>query len=225
MVYWFLIIFFLDVLASNVGLAITQAFGLTSLLQWSIRKLAEVENYMTSVERVVEYSTSKMEPTGGNQIFDFPNKGKIEFRNVSLRYASNSNRALNNLNFLVQPEDKVGIIGRTGAGKSSIISALFRLYDIDGQIIIDDCDIKTLNVGMLRKRLSIIPQDPSLFNGTIRTNLDPNDEFSDHELWKVLETVHLTNLNLNDLITNGGSNYSVGQKQLICLAKALLTKN
>lgn len=217
-----------DSIASKVGLAITQSFNLSWLVQRVIRSTATMEQSMTSVERIVEYSKAQTEDDNDGLILDdWPKNGKIEFRNVNLKYASIPGAILNDLNFTIESKEKIGIIGRTGAGKSSIISILFRLYEINGQIIIDDQDINDLNVKYLRTNLSIIPQAPVLFTGTLRSNLDPNDEYTDEILWKALEAVNIRNIinDLNTKIEEGGSNYSIGQKQLLCLARALLKKN
>lgn len=131
----------------------------------------------------------------------------------------------------VKPTEKVGIVGRTGAGKSSLTLALFRLIEpIDGTIFIDNVDIRKLGLYDLRSRLTIIPQDPALFTGTLRMNLDPFNQYSDSELWRALESAHLKTFvdslekGLEYSISEGGENLSVGQKQLICLARALLRR-
>lgn len=194
------------------------------MLQWAIRKLTEVENFMTSVERVVEYSMAKPEQSGGNNIASWPDEGQIEFRSVSLNYYDNS--VLNNVSFVIKARDKIGIIGRTGVGKTSMITSLFRLHDINGEIFIDNCNTKSVSLNCLRKCLSIIPQEPVVFTGSVRNNLDPNNEYSDESLWKALDVVRVKGLvkDLNENVGESGSHFSTGQKQLICLARALIRK-
>lgn len=136
---------------------------------------------MTSVERLKEYADIEPEIDSLSQEIpkSWPESGVIELRNLSLRYDKDEPYVLKNLNFYIKPNEKVGIVGRTGAGKSSIISALFRLADIDGQILIDGVDTKTIPLSKLRSSISIIPQEPVLFSGTLRKNLDPFDEYND----------------------------------------------
>ena len=191
---------------------------------------------MTSVDRVNEYSTLASEgdlesAPDKKPAATWPEKGTVEFRNVVMRYFKDEKPVLNNLNFRIEEGEKIGIVGRTGAGKSSIITALFRLTPFDGEIIIDGVSTKEIGLHDLRRKLAIIPQEPVLFTGTIRSNLDPFNEHEDHKLWKVLEDIQLNkkieemNQGLNAPITDSGSNFSVGQKQLICLARAILRNN
>lgn len=217
----------------NVGLAITQAIGLTGMLQWGMRQSAELENQMTSVERVLEYSSLKSEPPlesppKNKPSKEWPEKGEIKFVHLYLKYNREDPYVLKNLNFVINPQEKVGVVGRTGAGKSSLLYALFRLTEFEGQIIIDGRDTKELGLHDLRSKISIIPQEPVLFSGTLRKNLDPFDEYSDEILWKALQDVELKEAvsdlaaGLNSKMSEGGSNFSFGQRQLVCLARAII---
>ncbi|XP_076648686.1 putative multidrug resistance-associated protein lethal(2)03659 isoform X2 [Halictus rubicundus] len=217
-------------LGGNVGLAITQSIGLTGMFQWGMRQSTELENQMTSVERVLEYSKVDSEPplesTPEKKPKDsWPEEGKIEFKNLSLRYDPAEAPVLKSLNFVVNPQEKIGIVGRTGAGKSSLISALFRLTDLEGVIEIDG--VKTNEIGLhdLRGKISIIPQEPFLFSGSLRRNLDPFSSYNDDVLWQALDEVELKEMGLEAHINEGGSNLSVGQRQLVCLARAIVKNN
>lgn len=156
---------------------------------------------------------------------EWPAEGKIEFKGVCLRYAPLEPPVLKNLSFIIYPREKIGIVGRTGAGKSSLIQALFRLADIEGPIEIDGVDTSEIGLHDLRSKISIIPQEPFLFSGTLRRNLDPFDTYSDHPLWQALEEVELKEMGLEAHINEGGSNLSVGQRQLVCLARAIVRNN
>nr|XP_013101686.1 unnamed protein product [Stomoxys calcitrans]XP_013101693.1 unnamed protein product [Stomoxys calcitrans]XP_013101700.1 unnamed protein product [Stomoxys calcitrans] len=214
--------------SGNVGLAISQAMILTGMVQYGVRQVAESLQQMTSVERVLQYTDLEAESHEIKQPpVSWPTHGLIEFRNMSYRYDPNGEAVLKSLNLIIQPAWKVGIVGRTGAGKSSLIGVLFRLAHIEGGIIIDGIDTGTINLESLRSKISIIPQDPVLFSATIRYNLDPFEKYSDADIWRALEEVELKSAipSLDFFVTERGSNFSVGQRQLICLARAVLRNN
>lgn len=197
-----------------------------------MRQWSEFENQMTAVERIVEYTDTVPEAieSGKKPPSSWPELARIEFREVFMRYSRDEPYVLQNLNFIIQAKEKVGVVGRTGAGKSSLLTALFRLTQIEGDIIIDSINTKDLNLYDLRSNIAIIPQEPILFSGSLRRNLDPFDEYSDETLWIVLDEVQLK-VTVADLhgglsykVSEGGSNFSVGQKQLLCLARAIVRK-
>lgn len=179
---------------------------------------------MTSLERILEYTEQEQEDTKGLVIEDWPKNGAIKFNNVTLSYA-HSQQVLKNVNFEIKPGEKVGIIGRTGSGKSSLVSLLLKLYDYQGTILIDNVDIKTVSMEYLRKRIDFIPQDPVLFSDNLRSNIDPLNEHSDDEIWTVISKLKIKRLIPNLYDSADSYSFSCGEKHLICLARAMIRKN
>ncbi|XP_057563357.1 ATP-binding cassette sub-family C member 4-like isoform X2 [Hippopotamus amphibius kiboko] len=218
----------------QVGLVLSLALMLTWMFQWCVRQSIEVQNMMISVERVIEYTD--LEEEAPWEYKDRPpptwsNEGRITFDRVNFRYTLDGPVVLKDLTAVIASREKVGIVGRTGAGKSSLISALFRLSEPTGRIWVHS--ILTRNTGLhnLRKKMSIVPQEPVLFTGTMKKNLDPFNEHTDKELWNALEEVQLKET-IEDLpgkmdteLAESGSNLSIGQRQLVCLARAILRRN
>jgi ATP-binding cassette subfamily C (CFTR/MRP) protein 4 len=214
-----------------VGLAITQSTALVGLIQHGMKTWSELDAQMTSVERVLEYSELAPEEDHGELVppESWPDRGQISFQSVSMSYSSHS-PVLKQVTVEIRGGEKVGVVGRTGAGKTSLISAIFRLFRFEGTILVDDVDTKSVPLAVLRSKISIIPQDPVLFLGSLRKNLDPFDSFTDGELWNALEEVQMKDVvsdwsgGLETLILEGGANVSVGQRQLVCLARAVLRR-
>ncbi|VAH23047.1 unnamed protein product [Triticum turgidum subsp. durum] len=221
--------------ASTMGLLLTYTLNITNLLTAVLRLASLAENSMNAVERVGTYIELPSEappviednrPPPG-----WPSSGIIKFEDVVLRYRPELPPVLHGISFIVNGGEKVGIVGRTGAGKSSMLNALFRIVELErGRILIDDCDTSKFGIWDLRKVLGIIPQAPVMFSGTIRFNLDPFSEHNDADLWEALERAHLKDvirrnaLGLDAEVSEAGENFSVGQRQLLSLARALLRR-
>ncbi|RAL50240.1 hypothetical protein DM860_007914 [Cuscuta australis] len=222
--------------ASTMGLLLSYALNITSLLTGVLRLASMAENSLNAVERVGTYIELPSEAPpiieGNRPPPGWPSAGSIRFENVVLRYRPELPPVLHGISFTIRPSDKVGVVGRTGAGKSSMFNALFRLVELErGRIIIDDCDVSKLGLMDLRKVLGIIPQSPVLFSGSVRFNLDPFNEHNDADLWEALERAHLkevirrSSLGLDTEVSEAGENFSVGQRQLLSLARALLRRS
>ncbi|CAH1379050.1 hypothetical protein MTP99_002817 [Tenebrio molitor] len=218
-----------------VGLSVTYSLQITQTLNWLVRMTSDVETNIVAVERIKEYGEAPQEAA-----WEIPNKsppsswpeaGNVQFSKYAVRYRPGLDLVLKGVNFSINGGEKVGIVGRTGAGKSSLTLSLFRIIEAaEGEILIDGVNISSLGLHTLRSRLTIIPQDAVLFSGSLRMNLDPFDKHSDEEVWMALEHAHLKSFvkgltaGLYHEVTEGGENLSVGQRQLICLSRALLRK-
>ncbi|GKV32071.1 hypothetical protein SLEP1_g40702 [Rubroshorea leprosula] len=219
--------------ASTMGLLLSYALNITSLLTGVLRLASMAENSLNSVERVGTYielpSEAPLIIENNRPPPGWPSSGSIRFEDVVLRYRPELPPVLHGISFTISPSDKVGIVGRTGAGKSSMLNALFRIVELErGRILIDGCDVAKFGLMDLRKDLGIIPQSPVLFSGNVRFNLDPFNEHNDADLWEALERAHLkdaicrNSLGLDAEVSEAGENFSVGQRQLLSLARALL---
>lgn len=218
------------------GMVAVSSLGFWQILNWGIRIWADVEARMTSVERIRTFIGAPQEakiPTQ-SEIANrplWPEQGRIEFKEVFVRYAPHWPQVLKGLSFQAEPGMKVGIIGRTGSGKSTVFQSLCRFIEVEsGGILIDGVDIRNVEMDRLRRSIAIIPQDPNLFLGSLRSNLDRFGRNSDQEIWQVLEQVKLKRMvesfpfGLQEAIVENGMNLSQGQRQLVCLARALLAK-
>ncbi|KAL0992606.1 hypothetical protein UPYG_G00095640 [Umbra pygmaea] len=218
-----------------VGLSISYALQLTASLTWLVRMSSELETNIVAVERVKEYDETEKEAEWRHEPSSlppgWPTAGNIEIKGFGLRYREDQELAIRDITLVIKGGEKVGIVGRTGAGKSSLTLGLFRIIEAcEGEIQIDGVNIATLGLHELRSRITIIPQDPVLFSGSLRMNLDPFDHYSDDDVWRALELSHLKSFvsglpdKLNHECSEGGENLSLGQRQLVCLARALLRK-
>uniref|UniRef100_A0A8C9STI9 ATP binding cassette subfamily C member 12 n=1 Tax=Scleropages formosus TaxID=113540 RepID=A0A8C9STI9_SCLFO len=216
------------------GLALSYTIQLTGMLQYVVRLSTELEAKFTSVERMQEYITicvleAPRKVTNAKLPSDWPDKGAITFKDYQMRYRENTPIVLNGLSLNIGAREKIGIVGRTGSGKSSLGVALFRLVEpVAGKIFVDDVDIALIGLEDLRSKLSVIPQDPVLFIGSVRYNLDPFNNYTDEDIWRALEKTYMKDAistlpeKLASPVVENGENFSVGQRQLLCMARAVL---
>jgi ABC-type multidrug transport system fused ATPase/permease subunit len=258
-----LVVFLPGISASLAGFALSFALQCNTAIAFALRQYANIELNMNATERVIEYSKIELENQGGADApAAWPTEGRLEVNDLVVGYAPDLPPVLKGLSFTVEKNQRVGVVGRTGAGKSSLTLALFRFLEArQGQILIDGLDVSKIKLHDLRSRLAIIPQDPVLFSGTVRSNLDPFEEYTDTELNDALARVHLiaaeddeatltsqtatprhengiatpdtatmqqanTNVfsSLSAPISEGGLNLSQGQRQLLCLARAIIAR-
>ena len=202
-----------------------------NLTQFAVRQLTEVENLMTAVERVITYT--ELDPEPGYKVKqlspeNWPDKGSVTFQDVSMTYHPGGPQVLRNISLSIKAGAKIGVVGRTGSGKSSFAAALMRMPEAEGDILIDDVLLRNINLKESRRAITVLGQNPALFSGSLRKNLDVIEQFQDAELWQALEQVQVKHLVENlegqldyELLENG-ANLSIGERQLICLARVLL---
>ncbi|KAL0706263.1 hypothetical protein Bca4012_072689 [Brassica carinata] len=220
----------------NVGLSLSYGLSLNSVLFWAIYMSCFVENKMVSVERIKQFTDipaeSEWESKENLPPSNWPFHGNVHLEDLKVRYRPNTPLVLKGITLDIKGGEKVGVVGRTGSGKSTLIQVLFRLVEPSGgRIIIDGIDICNLGLHDLRSRFGIIPQEPVLFEGTVRSNIDPTDQYSDEEIWKSLERCQLKDVvatkpeELDSLVVDSGENWSVGQRQLLCLGRVMLKRS
>ncbi|XP_031407689.1 ABC transporter C family member 4 isoform X2 [Punica granatum] len=220
----------------NVGLSLSYGLSLNAVLFWAIYMSCFVENRMVSVERIKQFTNIPSEAAW--QIKDlvpppnWPSQGNMELKDLQVRYRPNTPLVLKGITLRIHGGEKIGVVGRTGSGKSTLIQVFFRLVEPSGgKIIIDGIDITMLGLHDLRSRFGIIPQEPVLFEGTVRSNVDPIGQYTDEEIWKSLERCQLKDVvaskpeKLDSSVVDNGDNWSVGQRQLLCLGRVMLKRS
>ena len=202
--------------------------------QFATRYFSEVENFMTSVERVMTYANLESEPGYKTEALpptNWPCDGHVAFRDVTMTYYEGGPQVLKDMSFTIEGKSRIGVVGRTGAGKSSVVAALLRMPDSQGDVIIDGIRINDINLQASRRCISVLGQIPTLFSGSLRRNIDPMDQHEDANVWAALEDVQLKLFveglsgQLDYELLERGANLSVGERQLVCLARTLMQNN
>jgi ABC-type multidrug transport system fused ATPase/permease subunit len=220
----------------NVGMALSYGLSLNGVLFFAIYMSCFVENKMVAVERIKQFTDIPSEADWENKEnlppSNWPFHGDVHLEDLKVRYRPNTPLVLKGITLDIKGGEKVGVVGRTGSGKSTLIQVLFRLVEPSaGRIVIDGIDICTIGLHDLRSRFGIIPQEPVLFEGTVRSNIDPTEQYSDEEIWKSLERCQLKDVvtakpeKLDSLVVDSGENWSVGQRQLLCLGRVMLKRS
>ncbi|KAG0217774.1 Multidrug resistance-associated protein 1 [Mortierella sp. NVP41] len=218
---------------SVAGLALSNALQMLVFLQWTVRQMGDVQAQISTVGQLDYYGKLEPEAPAENPATkpdaSWPQEGRIDFDHLILSYRKNTPPVLKDVSFTINPKEKVGIVGRTGSGKSTLLVGLLRIVEASGgAILIDGVDISNIGLKDLRTKVGIIPQEPVLFVGTIRSNLDPFGQYEDNAIWKALDAVHLGDkvkempLKLDSPVIEHGKNFSLGQRQLICIARSLV---
>jgi len=222
-------------MASIAGLALSNVLQMLVFVQWTVRMYGDVNSQIASVGQLVYYADIPSEAPAvipeTQPPASWPSEGKIEFQNVVLRYQPTGPMVLKNVNFTINSCEKIGIVGRTGSGKSTLLISLLRIVEAaEGKVLIDGVDVSKIGLDELRTKIAIIPQEPVLFVGTVRSNLDPFSKSTDQEIWKALhavnlgETIQETAGKLDAVVIENGANFSLGQRQCFCIARAILAK-
>ncbi|KAL2345413.1 hypothetical protein Fmac_006698 [Flemingia macrophylla] len=220
----------------NVGMTLSYGMSLNSVLFWAVFMSCFIENKMVSVERIKQFTVIPSEPAWNIKDrlppSNWPGQGNVDIKDLQVRYRSNTPLVLKGISLSIIGGEKVGVVGRTGSGKSTLIQVFFRLVEpAGGKIIVDGIDISVLGLHDLRSRFGIIPQEPVLFEGTVRSNIDPIGQYTDDEIWKSLERCQLKEVvaakpeKLDSLVADNGENWSVGQRQLLCLGRVILKRS
>ncbi|XP_057718016.1 ABC transporter C family member 4 [Arachis stenosperma] len=220
----------------NVGLSLSYGLSLNAVLFWAVYMSCFIENKMVSVERIKQFTNIPSEPAwiikDRLPPSNWPGQGNVDIKDLQVRYRPNTPLVLKGITLSIYGGEKIGVVGRTGSGKSTLIQVFFRLVEPSGgKIIIDGIDISVLGLHDLRSRFGIIPQEPVLFEGTVRSNIDPTGQYTDEDIWKSLERCQLKEAvsakpeKLDSLVVDNGENWSVGQRQLLCLGRVMLKQS
>ncbi|KAG4995850.1 hypothetical protein AAZX31_10G019000 [Glycine max] len=220
----------------NVGLSLSYGLSLNAVMFWAIYMSCFIENKMVSVERIKQFTNIPSEASWNIKDrlppANWPGEGHVDIKDLQVRYRPNTPLVLKGITLSINGGEKIGVVGRTGSGKSTLIQVFFRLVEpTGGKIIIDGIDISALGLHDLRSRFGIIPQEPVLFEGTVRSNIDPTGQYTDEEIWKSLERCQLKDAvaskpeKLDTSVVDNGDNWSVGQRQLLCLGRVMLKQS